>query len=60
MAVTVESLRELVAWCVAKKKSVEHHDAGKYRHLQQSVEKVLEIEERNQAVEEAASEADEE
>lgn len=43
--VTLETLREVSTWCVEQKRTADKHDASKYRHLQQSLEKVIEIEE---------------
>lgn len=40
---TKSALEAVVAWCVQMKRTADRRDQSKYRHLQKSVEKVLEL-----------------
>lgn len=44
----LETLQQISAWCVEQKRTADNHDASKYRHLQQALEKVIEIEKTKQ------------
>lgn len=52
--VTLATLRDVSSWCVEQKRTADKHESSKYRHLQQALDKVIEIEESKPSVPEPA------